>query len=184
MANLSREEWKELYDGVTQTNYEWVKPIMDIVEPGMRTLELGSGSRTASFMLSALGVDAKTCDFALPADYDFDVLEDWPEIGEFDIIFSIGLLEHFEDDAVVEILKRCKKAGKTIISLVPNGNSVGYISWRRDLEGKGKWNYKDEKARKTMKDLFKRAGLKSIKESACGNDFLDNAYLLVTIGKS
>jgi len=176
----TKEEWKEL-TGVT--NYQWLEPILK--HAGHKTLEIGCGSGLLSERLRALGYNSWTNDINeidKPNHLIFDVLSEWPD-GEYDTVFSSGLLEHFEDDEIIKILKEAKRHANNVISMVPNNNSRGYWIWRNHQTSIGEWPYGDEKTFDTLKPLYKKAGFKNIKEEYCGNDFLDGMYLLVTIGE-
>ncbi len=53
------------------------------------------------------------------------------EIGQFDLVYSLGLIEHFEstEDIVKQLLKFVKP-GKRLLTEVPNLKSIhGFLSW-------------------------------------------------------
>lgn len=181
MRNISKETWSKLYESAS-TNYEWLKPVLEFAP--CKTLEIGCGSGLLSKRLSELGYDAYTNDYNGTHNdrhLVFDLLGHW-ECDEYDLIFSCGLLEHFDDAEIIYMLKEAAKRARTVISLVPNTNCSGYWDWRYTSVANGTWNYGEERTFCTLKDLYEKAGLVVTNEYACGNDFGNNDYLLCTIG--
>jgi 2-polyprenyl-3-methyl-5-hydroxy-6-metoxy-1,4-benzoquinol methylase len=179
----SKEDWAKLYEN-SSTNYEWLAPVLE--HAGHKVLEIGCGSGLLSKRLLELGYDAYTNDYngaKSERHRVFDVLKKWDN-SKYDTIFSCGLLEHFNNEDIIKILKESAKHAKIIISMVPNSGSKGYRDWRKSLEDTGKWVYGDERYFTTLKKYYKDAGIDVIKEGYCGNDFGDGRYLLYTVGKT
>jgi SAM-dependent methyltransferase len=57
-----------------------------------------------------------------------DLFEDHPELGQFDVVYSLGLIEHFDDvPAVIERHVRLAKPGGLLVVGCPN--LVGLNGW-------------------------------------------------------
>jgi ubiquinone/menaquinone biosynthesis C-methylase UbiE len=86
-----------------------------------------------------------------------------------DWVWSSGLLEHFPDEQIMDIINEsvrvCKKG---VMSLVPNASSIFYRIGKFEMEQEGTWPYGKEIPKFTMKDYFKAAGLRNIKEFSVG----------------
>ncbi|MEO0248821.1 MAG: class I SAM-dependent methyltransferase [candidate division WOR-3 bacterium] len=82
-----------------------------------------------------------------------------------DWVWSCGLLEHFSDEEIVDILKEsvrvCKKG---VMSLVPNANSIFYRIGKFKMEQEGTWPYGWEVPKFSMKKYFEIVGLNKIRE--------------------
>jgi SAM-dependent methyltransferase len=182
--NISKEKWIENMSGSFPDKPEWYEPLIKETVVGDRCLELGCGTGMASDYLNRRGRDSYKSDYAecFATDIVLDVTKEW-KIGRYNLIFSVGLLEHFDDNEVIGILKKSIEHSDKVIALVPNGKCSGYKKWRKELENNGRWNYGNELARTTMVPLFNKAGM-DCKEYSVGNDFgeEENKYLLVTIG--
>ena len=178
----SKEEWEKLYSHEYPINMEWIQPLIDVTKEGDRTLELGCGTGSTSKILKEMGRESYTNDL-FNADYIFDVTKEWPDL-KFDVIFSSGLLEHFNDKDLHKILSESAKRAKTVVSLVPNDGCEGYWEWRRREEETGAWPYGDERPRKSLIKEFREAGIDVVREYMVGNDFGNDNYLLVTVGIS
>lgn len=130
---------------------------------------------------------------------------------QFDYIFHSGLLEHFNKQERIAMLKHWKKYCKYMISLVSNASCLAYRIGKKIMEENGTWNYGIENPLYTQIDDFQQAGYKVEKEYTIGIkhalNFLDSnhplrislenaiknkeiqedfmqGYLLVTIGKN
>ncbi len=86
-----------------------------------------------------------------------------------DWVFSSGVLEHFSDEQIINILKDSKRlARKGVMSLVPNANAVFYRIGKFKMEHEGKWAYGREVPKLSMRPLFEAAGLTNIQEYSVG----------------
>lgn len=108
-----------------------------------RILEVGSGTGMMAIFLDGLGYSVVSIDkdskvteqaeanakkFNSKADFrQEDVLEYSPE-EDFDLAFSQGLMEHFDDDKINEIIERKKELADDVIFSVPS-----YMYGRRDF---------------------------------------------------
>jgi len=86
----------------------------------------------------------------------------------YDMVFSMGLLEHFDDSKIIEMLKEMGKLGKYIIAGVPYGGSDTYKLSKSYSQKKGTWEYGFERDFLTLSDLFKEAGLSMLHEQIIG----------------
>lgn len=164
----------------------WAKPLLEVTAPGEEILELGCGTAELSGICGVYGRKMHLLDFsedslvygrelfkALELDAQFhqaDILKGLPLTdGAVDWVFSSGVLEHFTDPQIIDVLKDCKRvARKGVISLVPNASAVFYRIGKLAMEDNGTWEYGRETPKKTMKPLFEAAGLGQIKEFSVG----------------
>jgi len=67
------------------------------------------------------------------------------ETGSIDWVWSSGLLEHFSDDQITDILRESARVcKKEVISLVPNARSIFYGVGKFRMEQQGTWPYGPE----------------------------------------
>ncbi|MCB4790965.1 MAG: class I SAM-dependent methyltransferase [Elusimicrobia bacterium] len=161
---------------------EWVKPILELTKTGDSVIELGCGTGTLSGVLAKKGRSVTLIDYS-PDTIDFcknvfgcagleasflvaDVLKTLSlKENSFDCVWSCGLLEHFSDENIVNILKESKRISrKYVVSLVPNAYSCTYRigKWYQEKHGIWPWGYEDPK--KSLSRLFEVSGLKKINE--------------------
>jgi malonyl-CoA O-methyltransferase len=164
----------------------WSKSLLQHSSPDDSLLELGSGTGELSAILAIYGRTPHLLDYSkeninyakvlfkeLGIEgyfYCQNILEGIPmKTSSIDWVWSSGLLEHFSDDQIMDILKEsvrvCKKG---VMSLVPNANSIFYRIGKFQMEQEGRWLYGKEIPKFTMKNYFKAAGLKNIKEFSVG----------------
>lgn len=133
--------------------------------------------------------------------YCLDVTENIPvDDYTYDVVFSSGLLEHFEDDQIQHIVNESARiASRKVIHLVPNSRCQPYVDGKRLQIKSGTWRWGKERDFKTLKPFFEKAGLTDIHEYSVAPDhalrFLpkdqlpqglesddQEGYLLVTVG--
>ena len=104
------------------------------------------------------------------------------EAREFDIIFQAGLLEHFEREERVNMLRLWKPCCRKMVSLIPNAASLGYRMGKAMMEKNGTWNYGLEMPQYSLVRDFEEAGYKVIEEYTVGEkksvNFLPKAHYL------
>ncbi len=89
--------------------------------------------------------------------------------NSFDVVFSSGVLEHYDDEKIVRLLREYGKISrKALISLVPNAASLPYRIGKLALEAKGKWQWGYERPLLTLRPHYEAAGLKVIEEVTVG----------------
>lgn len=164
----------------------WCKPLLQHTSLGDSILELGSGTGELSAIFGIYGriphlldYSGENIDYAKALFrelgiegyfYRADILEGIPmKTSSVDWVWSSGLLEHFSDEQMIDILKEsvrvCKKG---VMSLVPNANAIFYRIGKFKMEQEGTWPYGKEIPKFTMKDYFVAAGLKKIEEYSVG----------------
>lgn len=237
---LTKEEWgrfanKDMINDMlwaieNDTVSCWTKEILRLTKEGDKCLEIGCGTGQTVGYLAVNGrkVDA--------VDYSKDSITLVEELfkrlnikdsrcicqdavntelpfkeNEFDVIYSCGLLEHFEREERVVMLKKWKRFSKTMISMVPNSASLAYHMGKNMMEEAETWEYGKELPQNSLKDEFFEAGYSDIREYSIGSehalnflpkkhplrkvllkliksginlDIYHQGYLLVTLGKS
>ena len=120
------------------------------------------------------------------------------------------MLEHFETDEQIRLLRNWARYGKYMISMIPNASSIPYRIGKQLMENEGTWEYGLEIPKHSFKEEFSRAGITVEKEYTIGSEWaqrflpkrhyirrffaklekdgynlddLMQGYLLVTIGK-
>lgn len=193
-----------------------------------KTLEIGCGSGASSLWLAKNGRDVTALDYsessvelveAAAAKLNLsnvkvihcDATKALPfNEKQFDYIFQAGLLEHFETDEQIRLLRNWARYGKYMISMIPNASSIPYRIGKQLMENEGTWEYGLEIPKHSFKEEFSRAGITVEKEYTIGSEWaqrflpkrhyireffarlekngynlddLMQGYLLVTIGK-
>jgi len=98
--------------------------------------------------------------------FDFKKYESKDE--NYDIVFSMGLLEHFDDSQIVKMLREMSKLGEYVIAGIPYGGSDVYKLSKSYSQKKGTWEYGFERDFLTLSGLFKEAGLSMLHEQVIG----------------
>ena len=88
--------------------------------------------------------------------------------SNFDIVLSMGILEHFSDKEIVDMLKEMGKLGKYVVVGVPYSGSDIYKISRLYSQKKNTWEYGFERDFLTLTDLFKEAGMSLLYEQVIG----------------
>ena len=86
----------------------------------------------------------------------------------YDIVLSMGILEHFNDKEIVDMLKEMGKLGKYVVVGVPYSGSDVYKMSRLYSQKKGTWEYGFERDFLTLSKLFKKAGMSLLHEQVIG----------------
>jgi cyclopropane fatty-acyl-phospholipid synthase-like methyltransferase len=185
---LNENGWGALYDSAMVQNAisaannnecsDWTKEMLRLCKPGQRVLELGVGTGQTSLELAKMGCDVTMLDFSAEVlqagkkaaegmglsvsvvlhDILSGHLPDEIKNNSYDVIFSCGLLEHFEPEERVFILKKFKPVCKTMISMVPNAASLAYHLGKERMEKKGTWIWGKEIPVHTLMKEYYRAG--------------------------
>ena len=195
--NLSNTQWYDIMIG-SKTPFDladtirnkqfpvWCKPLLQHSSPGDSMLELGSGTGELSAILGIHGRIPHLLDFSAESiDYANALFKELGIEGHFycrnildgismktnsvDYVWSSGLLEHFSDEHIMDILKESVRVcRKGVMSLVPNANAIFYRIGKFKMEQEGSWRYGKEVPKFTMKNCFEEAGLQNVKEYSVG----------------
>ena len=185
--NPSAEDW----DIVAQTNYseEFADYEIDLANDILTIfkkynlvdstiIEIGSGSGHLSAIFAKNGFKTTLVDYSkeaiLKSKKFFEKLNlqasfvqgHITELTKFtknsyDIVFSSGVLEHFDDKDLLKILKESYQiCNKFLIFLVPNPRSLPYLLFRMKAMKNGDWLYGKEYLRDNYDCFIKNAGFK------------------------
>ena len=235
---LDNKEWSAHYninllngvvDSIASNSISiWSEELVKICSEGTSTLEIGCGSGTSSLWLAKNGRNVTALDYTESSVelvksaaeklgltnvnvVHADATKNLPFAEkQFDYIFQAGLLEHFEIDEQVNLLRNWATYGKYMISMIPNASSIPYRVGKRIMENNGTWEYGLEIPKHSFKEEFVRAGITVEREYTIGSEWaqrflpkrhyirkffaklekngydlddLMQGYLLVTIGK-
>lgn len=196
---LTQDEWGALYDvnevdtivkrikkGEVQI---WARELCNIIPSGSSFIEVGCGTGISSLYLSkgnrkGYAIDyaesavqiVKACTEMLGVDLSvmkYDATSNLP-ISGVDYIFQSGLLEHFTTEEQVDLLKKWKKSGKMMVSMIPNASSVPYRVGKAIMEENGTWAYGRETPKSSMIPEFLDAGIKVVNEYSIGSQWALN----------
>ncbi|UVJ42791.1 class I SAM-dependent methyltransferase [Pseudomonas sp. LS1212] len=143
------DRWREYFDSYGAFNSDWLKSavahwgfhevlygmIQRYCQPTSRLLDVGCGPGWSDMYLSSLGykvvgIDNEptlvelagqqaarlgaTAEFQVADAFDLSGLE-----GQFDLAFSCGVLEHFDREVTVQLLKEQAKCAKYVLIQIP-----------------------------------------------------------------
>jgi len=195
---LDEAEWGKIYNfgseaqslvnALTSNEYScWTNELLRIIPNGSRTLEIGSGSGQSSLALAQKGCDVTLLDFGLEqltrAEYaaqqlainiatvQHDAVNPLPfdrQAPPFNYIFHAGLLEHFEPDERIDLLKLWKPHCETMISMIPNSASIAYALGKEYQEHNGTWKWGRELPAHTQIREFMLSGYEVTDEYTIG----------------
>lgn len=136
---------------------EAVEAILALALAGRQVTAVEASGQGVEFIdrcAAELGVSVRTvcADAAGP-------LADFAE-GQFDCVWSSGLLEHFPVEQQRAILRECARVSRNlVIMLAPNADCLAYRMGKSQLESAGQWRYGRETPIRTLRDQFASAGL-------------------------
>lgn len=211
---LTKEEWSkycqiELLEKIKEDIDKdavscWSKELIRLTSVGERCCEIGCGTGQTSAYLAKYGRVVTAIDYSEDSIYllkelakyinenidvrCIDATEKLPfQENEFDTIFHCGLLEHFEKNEQINMLKNWKCFSKRMISMVPNAASLPYRIGKKIMEDTGEWGYGFEIPQFSMVKEFAAAGYSKIQEYTIGtkhalrflpqDHYLKNAYI-------
>ena len=164
----------------------WTDLLLRWTAPGQHVLELGSGTAEMSANLAFHDRRVTLVDLS-PANLDFgreifaqlllkadcqvgDIEKPLPfRDGEFDIAFSSGVLEHYDDDTIARLLREFGRVARlAVISFVPNASSLPYRIGKSVLEARGKWHWGHERPIRSLRGHCESAGLRVEEETTVG----------------
>ncbi len=164
----------------------WTDLLLRWTAPGQRVLELGSGTAEMSANLGFHDRRVTLVDLS-PANIDFgrelfaklsletegrvaDIEKRLPfGDGEFDVVFSSGVLEHYDDETIARLLREFGRIARiAVISFVPNAASLPYRIGKSVLEARGKWCWGHERPLRSLRPHCDAAGLRVAEETTVG----------------
>ncbi len=158
---------------------------------GMTILEVGTGTGQYCIELALRGAHCTGIDIdpgsiklanRLSKEYGIDncVFENIDLFDlhdkQYDIVFSMGTLEHFQDKEIVRMLKKMNELGDYVITGVPFSGSSAYTMSKNLSQKMGTWEYGEEKDFETMTPLFQKARMNINRERVIG--LCSEAYYL------
>lgn len=184
--NLTPDQWSDvLREGLdphkaaeelkSGTILPWTQVLLDNSKDSGSTLDLGSGRGENSALLAMKGKKTtlfdwsdKNLDFSrklyailgLPGTFiQGDMTQRLPfEDGSFDTVFTCGVLEYFNKEQIIAILKECMRVSrKRVIVMVPNAWSIFYQLGKWHLELIKKWQWGGERPFTTLRPHFEAA---------------------------
>ena len=210
---LNASQWGELYnqrqleqvvaDVKEKRMKSWSREMLDLTKTGDRILEIGCGSGATTLQLAVQGRVCTAIDYSEQSInlvrkaaerlgvqvtvLRADARQTLPfKDDSFDFVFQAGLLEHFQREERIHLLKLWQSVGRTMVSMIPNANSLAYRAGKLMQEQSGDWEYGMELPQATMKDEFLEAGYRKIREYTIGVEdalsFLpENHYLRMAL---
>lgn len=179
------EEQSRIYDNLefkpSEKYYRWqparwagnnvaIRTMLPYLKDVKSSCEVGAGSGAFSISLYNHDNDIKlTCvdksetatnygkkifnDLNIPVNY---INEDLFNInGKYDIVFSLGVIEHYEEDEMERFVKKCiDLSNKHILIAIPNQDSIffkNYVEWTR----KNSKEYEEDHKKFDTEDLIK-----------------------------
>lgn len=191
---LWSQEVSYQWDSLSQTIYEKIIEVSGGIQ-GKRIVEAGSGTGKISLRLAAEEAEVTLIDYSENALYNSrsafysakvpgtfirsDIREMLLPDHHFDLAWNAGVMEHFEEEEQVTILKemiRVTKPGGTILVIAPFAECLPYRAGKEAAEQLGTWMYGTENPPFSLKDQFARCGISLVEESSIG--FLDSLDFL------
>lgn len=97
--------------------------------------------------------------------------------GQFEIVVSGGLLEHFEQPLRLRILREMARVcSGYVVTLIPNGGDPLYRLAKSELRRTGRWQWGEEHSLVTLGDDYQAVGLELVHEGSY--DFANTVMLL------
>lgn len=212
---LTDEEWGKLYNpsivdnlvkNIKDENVSiWSKHLVEITQKDEKILEIGCGTGITSVYLAMHGRNSTALDFSeealacateLASRTNVDIHSTFADAtkplpfkeNEFDTVFQAGLLEHFDRDERISLLRNWGGATKRMISLIPNAASIAYRTGKAMMEANGTWPYGKECPQYSLAKEFEEAGFENITEYTIGKEhalqFLpEDNYLRIALDK-
>ncbi|MGO4540129.1 class I SAM-dependent methyltransferase [Paenibacillus sp. 2TAB19] len=182
------------WDPLSQTVYEQLRRSFGDIE-GKRIVEAGSGTGKISLRLAQEGALVTLIDYSdlalansREAFYEqeaaatfllADIRSSGLQSGSYDLVWNAGVLEHFELDEQVNILKemaRITKPGGIVLVMTPNAHCLPYRVGKAHAESMGTWMYGAEHPVDSLLAAFELSGITAIEETHTG--FVDSLAFL------
>lgn len=203
MSEREKRKWNHYYQNLgideapelQEFSREFAEWIADFLPPGpVKCLEAGCG---AGFQSAALArferVEPHLLDFseeALRCASDLfasrglrgafhrdDLYRFAPGNGCFDLVFNVGVLEHYTFEDQVRMLQAMSSlSGNLVAAVVPNANCYWYWISRIRHAAHGLWPFGVEVASSSLVEVFAAAGLTVVREAYLGRQ-LTNSFV-------
>ncbi len=187
---MSDSYWSDIWKGVERVNFDVNKPpytwnmyehlLKDYDLKGKKVLEFGCGTGINSTIMVARGARMVFFDssksalelvrknlerLSLDAELVHGDVFDSDFNGEFDLVHSEGLVEHFLEprrQEIVDIHARAAKKGGEVLIIVPHRKCAPYRIGKYIATKTGTWLYGNEYpyTKKELKERMRRAGLR------------------------
>ena len=212
---LCKEQWgaiynKDMYEQVVgaimrDEVFCWTEELLNISKEGDKLCEVGCGSGQSAAYLQKYGRDVTALDYSEESVALVKAVNETLNLGmnvvcadateplpfgekEFDYIYQCGLLEHFQGDARINLLKNWSRYTKHMISMIPNASSIAYRTGKAILEKHNLWQFGLELPQYSLSSEFEQAGITNIREYTIGAEhalmFLpDGHYLKIAMQK-
>ncbi len=184
---ISSQTRAEVIDAVRFNRFSpWGSTLMRETQRGGQILEIGSGTAQISLQLAQGGrhvtcfdIDESSLEFArecartlglglTTAQGDATARLPFAD-GQFDCVWSSGLLEHFFVDERRAMLREWARVCRgTFIHLVPNAGCLPYRLGKHTLEGAGTWPYGLEMPLLSLRADYEAAGIQFLREFTVG----------------
>lgn len=213
-APLSKKEWaeqanikrlKQVIESVNNNTRVWDEELCRIIPQSAKCLEIGCGTGITSLWLAKNGRVATALDYTTESIELVNAAAEQLNINiktvccdatvslpfaenEYDYVFQCGLLEHFDTEKQIELLKEWGMYTTNMISVIPNASSLAYRIGKEIMEKEGTWKWGYEHSKKSMVKEFLEVGFKDIKEYSIGSEWAmrflpQDHYLRLTIQK-
>ena len=201
------QEWikKDNYDDAIEYHYQERQPLINLVKkylaPTKKFLEFGCGTAVDSYIIKE---DIPECE-GYAVDLSLTALQVAKKIGKsfsqplffgvmdgenlsfrdssFDVIFSQGVMEHFEDPLPMlsEQIRILKSDGKLIVCVPQKYNPYTLYKHRAMRTQSWEWGWETEYSLSDLKKLGEQAGLKIL--DYCGHEYVRTDYGLWCLRK-
>lgn len=158
---LKKDEWGNLYNrqmcdrviaSVESENvYCWTQELLKISNEGDCMCEIGCGSGESAAYLQKYCRQVTALDYSEKCIELVEMVNKKMQLGmrvvcadacaalpfnekEFDYIYQCGLLEHFQKEKRIELLKNWSRYTKHMISMIPNAGSIAYRTGKALME--------------------------------------------------
>jgi len=182
--NLSTERIMDEPAGSTQ-RVEFVELLMKHIDlKGKSVLEVGTGTGQYSIELgkhgaNCTGIDIEqgSIDLAKRIASDMEVencnfqkynLFECKKSNNYDIVFSMGTVEHFNQHEIIAMFKKMAEIGKYVIVGVPYSGSHAYMFAKEMSIAKETWEYGVENDFWSLHEHFRKSGIEPIHEETIG----------------
>lgn len=195
MSSREQEKWNRYYSSLSpeeppplrEFSREFAEWIETILPPGKRrTLEAGCGAGYQSAALAERpGFETSLLDFSgealrsarelfasrkLTGDFHQADIHSYQPAGPlYDLVFNVGVLEHYEFAGQVRLLRAMAQCSNGyVVAVVPNSRCYWYWISRIRNAAHGNWPFGIEMPASSLRPVFEAAGLRIVAEAYLG----------------